>query len=292
MLKPRASVVIPVHNESIYLYSTVTALLNTSKIPIEIIVVDDESTDSSSSFIGRGIFRDVRLIRHKRMGSSRTRNIGAQHAHSNVLVFLDGHCVPQPDWLERLLLVLEHHESTIVTPCIVDAMDPTSKGFGVTLENRLTDYIWLVDKRTEDPYEVPVACGACMVMRKDVFHQLGGFDSTRTWGGEDVEICIRAWLLGHSVVVVPTVEVRHLFKEKAQFRTPCSDYIYNFLRAAILHFDGERLGRMLDDLETSPAFPEAVRLLRPSDIWERYRFVRDRRIHNGDWLCDRFDIKL
>jgi GT2 family glycosyltransferase len=292
MSVPYASVVIPAHNESIYLHSTVKALLKSTKIPIEIIVIDDASTDSSSNFVGTGLFRDVRLIRRNRLGSANARNLGARCASSNVLIFLDAHCVPQAEWLEKLLRVLEDQQSSIVTPCIVDAMEPRLKGFGVTLESHLTDYIWLVEKRDEHPYEVPIACGACMLMRKDLFNELGGFDNIRTWGMEDVEICIRAWLFGYAVIVVPDVEIRHLFKAKAQFCAPWSDYLHNVLRAAILHFDGERLHRILDNLESSPQFGEAATLLLHSDMLERYRFVRNKRVRDADWLCDKFAINL
>jgi GT2 family glycosyltransferase len=64
-----------------------------------------------------------------------------------------------------------------------------------------------------------------MLMRKDLFIELGGFDNIRTWGVEDVEI-IRAWLFGYPVIVVPSVEIRHLFKAKDQFCAPWSDYLH------------------------------------------------------------------
>jgi glycosyltransferase involved in cell wall biosynthesis len=104
----------------------------------------------------------VRLIRQNRLGSAKARNLGAQYASSSVLIFLDAHCVPQAERLEKLLPVLEDQQSSIITPCIVDAMEPQLKGFGVTLESRLTDYVWLVERRDEHPTKYQLlAAPAC-----------------------------------------------------------------------------------------------------------------------------------
>src|SRR5262249_4984905 len=51
--------------------------------------------------------------------------------------------------------------------------------------------------------------GACMMMRREVFDALGGFDESYRLCGSDVEICMRAWDRGYRVVYNPFVELTH-----------------------------------------------------------------------------------
>ena len=74
--------------------------------------------------------------------------------------------------------------------------------------------------------------------------------------------------------MVPGAEVAHWFK-KEPFPVGWHDHLYNRLRTAVLHFDGEPLQRILASLRSKPAFSDAVASLLVSDIWERRRLVRD-----------------
>jgi GT2 family glycosyltransferase len=51
-----------------------------------------------------------------------------------------------------------------------------------------------------------------MVMTREFFEAVRRFDAMRTCGLEDVELCIRCWLLGYFVIMVPYAEVAHWFK--------------------------------------------------------------------------------
>jgi GT2 family glycosyltransferase len=290
---PEASIIVPAHNEGNLLRETIEAVLKNTRVPVEVIVVDDESTDSCCdiSNLNHPLLKDVIVVRQERSGSSQSRNRGAREAKSDVLFFLDAHCFPTLGWIQGLLAALKANPNCIVTPCISCAQDPSSKGFGVTLTDRIHSYQWL--RRTgNSPYEVPIACGACLGMRKAFFDEIGGFDNSKIWGVEDTEISIRCWLFGYSVIVVPDVEVRHVFKAKANFFVGWDSYIYNALRATILHFTDSRLSRILEDLRSYHEFGEAVDLLLVSDIWDRYAFVRQKRKRDDEWLCQKFSIGI
>jgi GT2 family glycosyltransferase len=75
-----------------------------------------------------------------------------------------------------------------------------------------------------DVFAVP---SACMLVRADLFRELGGFDPTIAYHGEDVDLCWRAHLSGARVVVVPSARGRHL--EQLQVRRP--DLAHARLRA-------------------------------------------------------------
>src|SRR5262249_17246024 len=161
----------------------------------------------------------------------------------------------------------------LITPTISALQDRSLKGYGVTTDSDLS-YTWLGARSSTRPYEVPVACGACIMVKRELFHAVGGFDNTSIWGVEDIEISIRTWLLGYRVLLVPSVDVAHLFKTKAGFHVGWRDWVYNASRCAILHFDGERLSRMLSALERKPGVAAAIDMLLRSDVWERLEFVR------------------
>ena len=70
------------------------------------------------------------------------------------------------------------------------------------------------------------------------------------------------------------------------------DHVYNRLRTAVLHFDGEPLQRILASLKTKPAFSDTVTSLLLSDIFTRYQLVRNKRKHDADWFCRKFEIAI
>ena len=131
-----------------------------------------------------------------------------------------------------------------------------------------------------------------MMMRKDVFLAIGQFDNTSIWGMEDIELSIRHWLMGHSIVVVPNAEVAHLFKKQANFIVGWKDWVYNALRCALLHFDGSRLTRILNALERHPEVCAATVMLLQSDIWQRLDFTAERKQRDSDWLCEKFQLRI
>ncbi len=292
-MPPEVSLVLPAYNEGRRLAETLAAIRTTAAVRYEAIVVNDASTDSCCDFLRADPppFANVVLIDlAKRHGVAPARNLGADRAKAPVLVFMDAHCIPRTGWLERLLEELDKHEGGIVAPQISSLEDAGATTFGLTIRDRELGVTWL-DRRGADPYPVPMVGCACMVMSRAFFESMGQFDAMRSYGMEDVEMCIRAWLLGYSVIMVPRAEVAHLFK-KQPFSPAWHDYVFNRLRTAVLHFDGERLERIVGTLATKPAFAEAASTLLLGDIWTRYSLLRSKRVHDADWFCRKFEIAV
>jgi GT2 family glycosyltransferase len=286
---PVVSVVIPVHNEGQRLFLTLEALRGSTAVPHEVVVVDDGSTDGGADFLRNApeLYPNVSLLTQTQHGVAAARNTGARTVEAPLILFMDAHCFPSFGWLEKLVPVASSADTGIAAPCISVAGAKGQRGFGLTFASEELDVEWL-GKQGDAPYEVPLAGGGCMLMRRDVFWSLGAFDSMRRYGVEDIEISIRAWLAGFSVVMVPQVEVGHIFKEECNFRVEWRDYLYNLLRLIILHFEGARLKRLMEPLREKGCFPEALTELLAGDLWDRYAFIRSKRIRNADWLCERF----
>jgi GT2 family glycosyltransferase len=290
---PEVSIVLPVHNEGRRLGQTLAAIRDTVHIPYEVIVVNDASTDSCCDALRADPppFENLVLVEPpRRVGVAGARNLGAAQARAPILAAMDAHCTPQQGWLERLLEEVDKPGVGIVAPQIRSLENPAATTFGLTIRNRELGVEWL-NRRADQPYPIPLAGCACMVMKREFFEAVGRFDQMRSYGMEDAELCIRAWLLGYSVIMVPDAEVVHWFK-KEPFPVGWHDYLYNRLRTAVLHFDGEPLQRILATLRTKPAFADAMASLLVSDIWERHSFVRSLRKRDAEWFCREFEIAL
>lgn len=96
-MKPKVSVIVPVYNVERYLPQCVESLIHQTLHEIEIILVDDGSTDGSAELCDKLALSDfrVRVFHQKNQGLSGARNTGMQNAAAEWLMFLDG-----DDWLE------------------------------------------------------------------------------------------------------------------------------------------------------------------------------------------------
>jgi GT2 family glycosyltransferase len=288
---PEVSIVLPAYNEGQRLLPTLAAIRDTVKGGYQVIVVNDASTDGCCDALRADPppFENLVLVDlPHRHGVARARNLGAEQATAPILVAMDAHCLPRQGWLEKLLAELHKPGVGIVAPQIVSADSPGATAFGLTIRDRELGVGWL-HRQANQPYEVPLVGCACMAMTRQFFEAAGRFDAMRSYGMEDVEISIRCWLLGYSVIMVPGAEVAHWFK-KNPFPVGWHDYLYNRLRTAVLHFDGEPLERILATLRGKPLFADAVSSLLASDVWTRYSFLRDARKHDAAWFCRKFEI--
>jgi GT2 family glycosyltransferase len=147
---------------------------------------------------------------------------------------------------------------------------------------------WLSADQLE-PHPVPTLGGGFMAMRYATIQAVGGFDAGMPqWGSEDVELCIRYWLLGYEVWVVPEVTVLHYFRSVNPLRLRTGIVTHNLLRVALLHFNQARITRVAAELQKSGDFPQALAHAVDSDVWQRRAALAHRRVRDDDWLFERF----
>src|SRR5215204_4807622 len=100
MLNPLVSVIIPNYNYAQYLTQTLDSVLSQTYPHVEIIVVDDGSTDGSQEVL-RNYTDRVTWFQQRREGVSVARNRGVQESHGQLIAFLDADDVWLPAKLER-----------------------------------------------------------------------------------------------------------------------------------------------------------------------------------------------
>jgi len=106
-----ASIVIPCRNAVATVGASVRTALTQTVSPLEVLVIDDASSDSSADAADSAGARVIRLEQHSNAGGARNRGIEA--ARGNVLAFLDADVEIAPDWLAIVKEVLASHPSIV-----------------------------------------------------------------------------------------------------------------------------------------------------------------------------------
>jgi glycosyltransferase involved in cell wall biosynthesis len=208
------SVVIPCHNGERYVAEAIRSVLLQTCEVLEIIVVDDGSTDGSRDAVA-AFGAAVRAVHQPRAGASAARNRGAELARGELIAFLDADDL----WTERAL-------SALCAPLGHDA----SLGMTVGLMEQfvspeLPDGARHGFRFSPDP--VPARMCGSVLLRRSEFERVGGF-ATRLESGEFTDWILRAEAMGVRFVTVPELVLRrrlHLCNHGVTRRDARQDYV-------------------------------------------------------------------
>jgi GT2 family glycosyltransferase len=278
------------HNEGENLPLTVNGIRATVPDDVEIVVVDDWSTDRSSRSLDPAAARVVRPP--SRSGVAGARNWGASQARGDLLVFADAHVDPSAGWLEALRAAFADPSVACAAPAITAIGRRGTRGHGFTWTDPRLVMRWLRTNATR-VHEVPFICGCLMAFRREDFDAVGGFDVGMVrWGSEDAEICLNLWRRGRSSVIVPQAQVAHLFRPRGPYRVRPGLVVHNALRMATVHLPELAVRRVIEAFRGLPSFPPAYAQLIEGDVWQRRESVAAQSVHDGAWFLDRFRIEV
>ena len=111
------SVVIPIYNRGPRVQKTLDSILNQTLVPLEIIVVDDGSTDESADWIEAHYGEQIRVVRQTNGGVARARNRGLQEARSEYIAFCDHDDIWLPRKLEMQWEMARAHPEAALIGC-------------------------------------------------------------------------------------------------------------------------------------------------------------------------------
>lgn len=195
------SIVIPVYNYARQLDLCLKAVAACRHEALEVIVVDDGSTDDSRDVAARA--GGMVLSTGGRKGASSARNTGARAASGDVILFLDSDVCVRPG-------VLAAVRETLVAHPEVDALmgsyddHPYSAEFLSQYRNLMHRFIHKHGNQRASTF-----WGACGAIRRNVFLSSGGF--AEDWSGiEDIEFGYRLVRAGHRILLIPGMQVQHL----------------------------------------------------------------------------------
>ena len=115
-MNPRVSIIIPVYNVKKYLPECLDSVLNQSYKNLEIILVDDGSTDGSEKIVDEYKKKDQRIVvvHQKNQGQSGARNTGVKKATGDFVSFIDGDDQIKPSFIKELIKSIEQNGSLAV----------------------------------------------------------------------------------------------------------------------------------------------------------------------------------
>jgi len=192
---PLVSVVIPVFNGERFLREAVQSVLDQQYSPLEIIVVDDGSTDNTA-FEARDLPEPVRYLHQTNQGPAAARNRGIEQAQGSLIAFADADDLWPAGKLEsQLPLLIKDPRIDIVLGRIQQVLLSEAQEYGETA--------------------FAVNLGSA-VIRKSVFERIGLFDETMRYS-EDVDWFMRARESGAAIVTIDAVTL--LYRQHEQNMT-------------------------------------------------------------------------
>ena len=201
---PHFSVIVPVYNGADTLARCLAAIRANGYVEYELIVVDDCSEDISAEIAQT--YADKVVQTKQRSGPAFARNLGAQFASGQWLIFIDADCVTGLRTLAQIALTLcENPHADALFGSYDDA--PAEPDFASQYKNLLHHYVHQMGRR--DATSFWAGCGA---MRRSLFEQLGGFDAAQfpQPSIEDIELGYRFKAAGASILLEPSIQVTHL----------------------------------------------------------------------------------
>lgn len=197
----------------------------------QIIVVNNESEAMGGIF---GNLENVEVIEAgKNLGFSRAHNLGAKQARGKYILFLNPDTEVLPKALQKLVEALESDGKIgIAGPLLVGASgQPEEEHCG--FQKSPLSLIGSKLRQSRNPAaasgekEVDWISGGAMMIRKDLFEDLGGFDESYFMYFEDVDLCFRTKKKGRKIVVLPESKVIHKSGQSFSDSREKKRYYYN-----------------------------------------------------------------
>ena len=187
----------------------------------ELLIVDNYSEDNSVETLEKEIkkqkYKNVSVLAHsENNGFGGGNNFGARSAKGDVLLFLNNDTVVGKGLTDMLVFLLDNEHIGVLGGILknTDGTMQVSYDSFYSLPKVLllllgTQRLEKMYKNENMPKKVDWVKGACLMMRKELFNTLGGFDEGIFMYTEDMELCYRIYKLGKQIWVYPDVAILH-----------------------------------------------------------------------------------
>lgn len=190
MQMPRVSVIIPVYNCRKYVADAVRSALAQSYCDIEVIVVDDGSSDGSFDIVRN--LPGIKCIRKENGGVSSARNLGVLSTAGEYLAFLDADDLWHRHKIEAQVALLDAHQDCALSYCRLCMNEAEFSG-----EIQPAQIIasgghvpHLIEEKLESTFVKPYLGTSGVMVRRSIFEQTGGFNVALPYA-EDVDFYLR-----------------------------------------------------------------------------------------------------
>jgi len=210
------SIIILSYNTSELLEKCLNSVYANTKSDFEVIVVDNASEDDSSQMIKKK-FTKVKLIESKKnLGFASGVNLGAKSAQGEYILLLNSDTLLEDNSIGIMVDYLKQQSDVAILGGRLDNKDgSTSKSFDSFYNLPKLVNMLIRDKHREKvdvkkPIRVDWVSGGFMMIRKNTFEKLGGFDEKFFMYIEDMELCFRASKENFVTHYLPSAHVLHV----------------------------------------------------------------------------------
>lgn len=212
------SVIIPCHNYAHFLTDSISSALNQVDVNVEVIVINDGSTDNFDEVVGTFSDPRLRVIAQPNSGIAGARNAGVANSAGRILAFLDADDRWRNDRLFRAKTAIESAPRPLLCFAMLqEFLDP-----GLDIDSGPVPHVRTVRG---------ISASSCVITRV-VFDQIGPFDSTLE-SGEFIDWYLRAQALGVEEFVDPEVLIYrrvHSLNRDRQGRESSKEYARILMR--------------------------------------------------------------
>jgi glycosyltransferase involved in cell wall biosynthesis len=200
---PTVSVVLPVYNLGRYLDEAVESVLAQTLDDVEVLVVDDGSSDAFTRELLAGYERPkTRVLAQENRGVSAARNYGIRHAQSRYIVCLDADDKIRPSYLEKAVALLDADE-------VIGFVTSDIRVFGGDED------IWRAGPCRFPEMLFRNRCHTASVFRRSAWERAGGYCET-LGVGEDWDLWLSLLELGYRCQVIPEVMFEYRVRTNSQ----------------------------------------------------------------------------
>lgn len=214
---PALSVVMPAYNAALYVERSINSILDQTFVDLELVVVDDASSDTTWDIVQEAAARDQRVVavrNETNLGVTATVTRGIEIARAPLIGRMDADDISLPTRFEKQLELLAENPHFAVVGTYASHMNEDDEvlSFSRTGPGSEEEFSKLRDRG-----EATMVFGGTSLFRKATFYEAGGFDLAITTG-EDLELFDRMAELG-PVVAVPEALLLYRLHETSLVRT-------------------------------------------------------------------------
>ncbi|MEM6632756.1 MAG: glycosyltransferase family A protein [Bacteroidota bacterium] len=190
MTLPLVSAIVPCYNDGRYIEDTIASIQNQTYQNIEVIVVDDGSTDTHTlKVLGSLKLGTIQVLWQPNGKTSKARNLGFKHAKGTYLLAIDADDILEATFVEKSVHILEEYPK-------IGAVSSWVLGFGYQ------NFIWTPRGGGVKNFIEDINCSANAIIRREVWEMNEGFDESMVYGYEDWEFWINTTKKGYLVHII------------------------------------------------------------------------------------------
>lgn len=196
-----------------YLTNCIKSLERSTYRDFEIIVVFDQSTIKDAGHVSHNFPHVKVMVCEEKIGVTESRNLGAKFGRGDYLIFLDEDTKAEPTWLEKLMNAVQCAPPEAGIFGSFEVPYDEEVGYdGVKGTCDILGGVWderNIKREIHPKYSHFETLGFALLIKREVFEKIGGYDERFGLFGPELDLCWRARLAGYDVVYVRSAVVHH-----------------------------------------------------------------------------------